>query len=105
MKKQQKTTVVEDLAKSFGRASIAIVSEYRGMTAGEATEVRRKLRAVRGELRVAKNTLIRLAIKDTAFSQLDGQLDGPVGLILSFADPVELAKTVTGMRELGEKFK
>jgi large subunit ribosomal protein L10 len=28
-----------------------------------------------------------------------------VGLILSFADPVELAKTVTGMRELGEKFK
>jgi large subunit ribosomal protein L10 len=75
------------------------------MTAGEATEVRRKLRAVRGELRVAKNTLIRRAIKDSAFSQLDGQLGGPVGLILSFADPVELAKTVTGMRDLGEKFK
>jgi large subunit ribosomal protein L10 len=56
-------------------------------------------------LRVAKNTLIRRAIKDTAFSQLDRQLGGPVGLILSFADPVELAKTVTGMRELGEKFK
>jgi len=33
------------------------------------------------------------------------QLGGPVGLILSFDDPVELAKTVTGMRELGEKFK
>ena len=32
-------------------------------------------------------------------------MGGPVGLILSFADPVELAKTVTGMRELGEKFK
>jgi large subunit ribosomal protein L10 len=105
MRKEQKTALVAEITEGLGRASIAIVSEYRGMTAGEATEVRRKLRAVRGELRVAKNTLIRLAIKDTAFSQLDGQLGGPVGLILSFADPVELAKTVTGMRELGEKFK
>jgi large subunit ribosomal protein L10 len=105
MRKEQKTALVAEIAEGLGRASIAMVSEYRGITAGEATEVRRKLRAVRGELRVAKNTLIRRAIKDTAFSQLDGQLGGPVGLILSFADPVELAKTVTGMRELGEKFK
>ena len=105
MRKEQKTALVAEIAEDLGRASIAVVSEYRGMTAGEATEVRRRLRAVRGELRVAKNTLIRRAIKDTAFSKLDGQLGGPVGLVLSFADPVELAKTVTGMRELGEKFK
>jgi large subunit ribosomal protein L10 len=105
MRKEQKTALVAEIAEGLGRASIALVSEYRGMTAGEATEVRRKLRAVRGELRVAKNTLIRRAIKDTNFSELDGQLGGPVGLILSFADPVELAKIVTGIRELGEKFK
>jgi large subunit ribosomal protein L10 len=105
MRKEEKTALVAEITEGLGRASIAMVSEYRGMTAGEATEVRRKLRAVRGELRVAKNTLIRRAIKDSAFSQLDSQLGGPVALILSFADPVELAKTVTGMRELGEKFK
>jgi large subunit ribosomal protein L10 len=105
MRKEQKTALVAEIAEGLGRASIAIVSESRGMTAGEATEVRRKLRAVRGELRVAKNTLIRRAIKDTAYSGLDRQLGGPIGLILSFADPVELAKTVTGMRELGDKFK
>jgi large subunit ribosomal protein L10 len=105
MRKEEKTALVAEITEGLGRASMAMVSEYRGMTAGEATEVRRKLRAVRGELRVAKNTLIRRAIKDSAFSQLDSQLGGPVGLILSFADPVELAKTVTGMRELGEKFK
>jgi large subunit ribosomal protein L10 len=105
MRKEEKTALVAEIADGLGRASIAVVSEYRGMTAGESTEMRRRLRAVSGELRVAKNTLIRRAIKDTAFSALDGQLGGPVGLILSFADPVELAKTVTGMRELGEKFK
>src|SRR6202158_3685095 len=99
MRKEQKTALVGEITEGLGRASIALVSEYRGMTAGEATEVRRRLRAVRGELRVAKNTLIRRAIKDTAFTALDDKLGGPVGLILSFADPVELAKTVTGMRE------
>lgn len=105
MRKEEKTALVGELAEGLGRASLALISEYRGMSAGEATEVRRRLRAVRGELRVAKNTLIRRAIKDTAFAPLEDKLGGPVGLILSFADPIELAKTVTGMRELGDKFK
>jgi large subunit ribosomal protein L10 len=67
--------------------------------------VRRKLRAVRGELKVAKNTLIRRAIKDSRYSSLEDKLGGPVGLIISTEDPVELAKTVVGFRDLGDKFK
>ncbi|HZO81946.1 MAG TPA: 50S ribosomal protein L10 [Candidatus Binataceae bacterium] len=105
MRKEQKSAVVSELAEKMGRASIALVSEYRGMSAGEATEVRRRLRAVRGELRMAKNTLVRRAIKGTPFAPLEDKLGGPVGIILSYADPIELAKTVTGMRELGDKFK
>jgi large subunit ribosomal protein L10 len=75
------------------------------MTAGQSDDMRRRLRAVRGEFRVAKNTLVRRAIKDTRYEALGEKLGGPVGLILSYADPVELAKTVTSMRELGDKFK
>jgi large subunit ribosomal protein L10 len=105
MRKEEKSAVVGDLAEKMSRASVALISEYRGMTAGESTEMRQRLRAIRGELRVAKNTLIRRAIKDTPFAPLDEKLGGPVGIIFSFADPIELAKTVTGMRELGDKFK
>ncbi len=105
MRKEEKSALVGDLAERLGRASIALVSEYRGMTAAEATEMRRRLRAVRGELRVAKNTLIRRAIRETRFAPLEDKLGGPVSLVLSFADSVELAKTVTGTREFGEKFK
>ncbi len=105
MRKDQKGTIVEELAENLGRASIALVSEYKGMTAGQSDDMRRRLRAVRGEFRVAKNTLVRRAIKDTRYKALGDKLGGPVGLILSYADPVELAKTVTSMRELGDKFK
>src|SRR6266849_5537272 len=105
MRKDQKGTIVEELAENLGRASIALVSEYKGMTAGQSDDMRRRLRAVRGEFRVAKNTLVRRAIKDTRYEALGEKLGGPVGLILSYADPVELAKTVTSMRELADKFK
>lgn len=105
MKKSEKTAVVEELTQSFGRASIALVSEYRGMTAAESTEMRKRLRAVRGEMRVAKNSLVRRAIKGTAYEALDTKLGGQVGLILSYQDPVELAKTFTGFGPLGDKLK
>ncbi len=105
MRKEQKTAVVDKLSGAFRKATIAIVSEYRGMSVAETTEVRRKLRAVRGELKVAKNTLIRRAIKDTGYASLEDKLGGPVGLIISTKDPVELAKTVVGFKDLGEKFK
>ncbi len=42
MNKSEKTALVEDLNQSFGRASIALVSEYRGMTAAESTEMRKR---------------------------------------------------------------
>ncbi|HWN57041.1 MAG TPA: 50S ribosomal protein L10 [Methylomirabilota bacterium] len=105
MKKAQKSTVVEELTASFGRASIALVSEYRGMTAAESTEMRRRLRAVRGEMRVAKNTLVRRAIKGTAYEALDSKLGGQIGLILSYEDPVALAKTFASFGPLGDKLK
>src|SRR5271165_5708654 len=105
MRKEQKSAVVEKLSGAFRRATIAFVSEYRGMSVAETTEVRRKLRAVRGELKVAKNTLIRRALKDTGYTSLEDKLGGPVGLIISTEDPVELAKTVVGFKDLGDKFK
>lgn len=105
MKKEEKGTTVAALAADFGRASIALISEYKGMKAGESDDMRRRIRAVRGEFRVTKNTLLRRAIKDTKFGALDSHLGGPVGLILSYADPVELAKTVNSFKDFGEKFK
>ena len=105
MKKEQKTALVDELRDRFGRASLALVSEYKGMTAGESADVRRKLRAARGEMKVAKNTLVRRAIAGTGYESLGEKLGGPVGLILSFEDPIAIAKTVAGFKDLGDKFK
>jgi large subunit ribosomal protein L10 len=105
MKKEEKTALVEELAQSLNRASIAVVSEYKGIKAGESDGLRRRLRAAQGEFRVAKNTVVRLAIKNTRFEALEPTLGGAVGLVLSYADPVEMAKVINSLRDLGERFK
>jgi len=104
MRKEEKSALVEELSASLGRASIALVSDYKGVKAGESDDMRRRIRAVNGEFRVAKNTLVRLAIKDTRYAALEPSLSGPLGLVLSYADPVELAKTINSLK-LGERFK
>lgn len=105
MNKEQKTAIVQRLTDSLGRAKIALVTEYSGIKAGEADEMRRRLRAADSELAVAKNTLVRLAIKPTRFAALDSNLGGPIGLIVGYADPVEFAKTIGSFKDLGDKFK
>jgi large subunit ribosomal protein L10 len=105
MKKEQKAAAVTQLADSLSRATMAVVSEYKGLKASEADDLRRRFRAIEGEFRIAKNTLVRLAIKNTKFEALELNLGGAVGLLLSYADPVELAKTINSLRELGDRFK
>jgi large subunit ribosomal protein L10 len=105
MKKEQKTAIVQRLTDNLGRAKIALVTEYSRMKAGEADDMRRRLRAADSELAVAKNTLVRLAIKPTKFAALDTNLGGPIGLLVGYADPVEFAKTVGSFKDLGDKFK
>lgn len=105
MKKEEKTALVAELAESLNRASIAVISEHKGIRAGESDDLRRRVRAAHGKFRVAKNTLVRLAIRDTKFAALESSLGGSVGLLLSYADPVELAKTINSLRDLGERFK
>jgi len=105
MKKEQKTVIVQRMADDLGRASIALISEQKGLTAGEADDMRRRLRAINSELRIAKNTLVRLAVKSSKYEALESKLGGPIGVIVSYADPVELAKAVSAFKDLGEKFK
>jgi large subunit ribosomal protein L10 len=105
MDKEQKSAVLQRLSDNLGRATIALVSEYSGMKAGEADEMRRRLRAANSELAVAKNTLVRRALQPSKFAALENNLGGPIGLIIGYADPVELAKTLGSFKELGDKFK
>jgi len=89
--KAETVAAVHQLLKS---AKMAIVTEYRGLTVAQMTNLRREIRGASGEYQVIKNTLVRRALKDTAFGDLEKLLEGPNGWVFAYDDPVVLSKTL-----------
>ena len=91
----EKVAVVEELADRLSRATMAVLADYRGLTVGQLADLRRQLRPQNVELRVAKNTLARLAARQTGREVLLPALEGPTAFVFSFGDPAAMAKTLT----------
>jgi large subunit ribosomal protein L10 len=91
----EKVAVVEDLADRLTRATMAVLADYRGLTVSQIGDLRRQLRSVDVELRVAKNTLARLAARKTGREALLPALEGPTAFVFTYGDPAAMAKTLT----------
>lgn len=95
LSRSQKTAEIEHLNDRFKRATSVFVADYRGLDVASADALRSELRE-KGEgayeYRVTKNTLLRIAVKETPAADLAPHFEGPTALAFSFGDPVGLAK-------------
>jgi large subunit ribosomal protein L10 len=101
--KRSKAESVAALRAVVTERRSAVVVEHRGLTVAEVTGLRKKLREADAEFRVVKNTLARLAAKDTAFAGLDGTFAGPTAIAFAKGDPVALAKAIKGFAAGSQK--
>ena len=97
-----KAQVVEEVREAYERSSVAIVSEYRGLTVDEMTALRVEVRNAGAEIRVVKNTLAKRAAQGTDFEGLSDYLVGPTIIAFS-ADPVAPAKALSTFEKTHEK--
>jgi large subunit ribosomal protein L10 len=81
-----------------------VLTDYKGLTVSEISEMRRLLKESSIEYRVVKNTLARIAAEDTPVAVVKDEFVGPVGVAVSYDDPVELAKKVIDYNKKNEKF-
>jgi Ribosomal protein L10 len=96
-----KVETVQELQALLDRTQAAIVTEYRGLTVSEITELRKRLRKNGGEYHVVKNTLVKRALGSKLTPDLDKLLTGPTAIAFATADPVDTSKVLLGyMREL-----
>jgi large subunit ribosomal protein L10 len=105
LKKEQKQELIDELHGRLKDAKAAILTEYKGLTVAEITELRNELRKDQLEYRVIKNTLAIRAAKGTAAEKLEAYLQGPTGWVLGFGDAVAPAKAVTDYAKKREKLK
>lgn len=89
-----KENKIESIKEKLGKAKVAIVTEYRGLSVEEITNLRRNLQKEDGDYTVTKNTLAKIAVKDTEFEVLTDALKGPIALAFGFKDQVSPAKTL-----------
>lgn len=94
MPNARKVESVSEIKDRFSRASSVILADYRGLTVKELQELRGKLRETGAELRVYKNTLTQIAMRELAMPDLGDLLDGPTAFLFAFGDPVAPAKAL-----------
>jgi large subunit ribosomal protein L10 len=91
----EKVAAVEEIAEQLSRASMAVLTDYRGLTVAQIADLRRQLRASNVELHVVKNTLARLAAQKTGKEALLPSLVGPTALAVGTGDPSAMSKVLT----------
>ena len=96
MEKNQKIAEVAVLKDTFSTATSAVVIEFKGLVVDKDTAFRKSVRESKAQYRVSKNTLLRLAVKDTSFEALGGSFKGSSAIATTSVDVIALAKAVNG---------
>jgi large subunit ribosomal protein L10 len=105
VKIEQKKAIAEELHEKFAKAKVVIVTDYKGMDVAATNQLRRKLREAGIEYRVAKNSLLSRASKDTDIESISDQFKGPNAIALSYDDPVAPAKVLTDFMKTNAKLE
>lgn len=94
MDRENKRTEVAQLRGAFSAAKSAVVLEFKGLTVDKDTAFRKSIRESKGKYRVSKNTLLKLAVKDTPFEKLSSHFKGSTAIATTEFDVVALAKAI-----------
>lgn len=95
MPRPEKVAVVQELADKMTRGQGIVLTDFRGLTVKEMTELRAQLRKAGVEFRVVKNTLTLLAARQAQIEGLEPVLEGPTAIAVSYDDPVAPAKLLS----------
>jgi large subunit ribosomal protein L10 len=93
MPTQAKAAVISEITERFQNSSAAVLTEYRGLTVAQLTQLRRSL-GEGSSYAVVKNTLTKRAADEVGFSDLGPLLNGPTAIAFIEGDPVEAAKAI-----------
>ena len=99
----QKEKVVDELGQIFASSGVVVVAHYAGITVAEMQDLRAKMRAIGGSVRVAKNKLAKIALEGKPAAKMGDLLTGMTVMAYS-EDPVAAAKVADAYAKVNDKF-
>jgi large subunit ribosomal protein L10 len=103
--REQKQEQIDALKGTIGPAEGLFVMDFTGLTVGEVTELRRKVKEADGSYVVVKNTLAKLALAGSANEPIGSLLDGPTAVAYTSKDSVSLAKALAEFAKSHDKLR
>mgnify|MGYP000087351467 FL=1 len=94
MPQQYKIDKVAEIESRIAENAGLFVVNYNGLTVKQAQELRHQLRECGAEMKVYKNNLVKIALKNQEQPELDEILAGPVAYVFYESEPVEAAKAL-----------
>ena len=104
MKKELKSSVIEELNQKLDGASAFYLTDFTGMNVKQITQFRSRLRKQGVEYVVVKNTLAQRALTGLELPDIAAYFAGPTGLVIGRSDAVAAAKVITDFaKEFGDR--
>ena len=102
MDRAAKRELIDSLHTTLKSTGVVVVAHNTGMVAAQSADFRKRVKEAGGSVKVAKNKLAALALKDTDAEKLSGLLTGPT--ILAFSkDPIAAAKATVAYAKGNDK--
>src|SRR3989304_3629002 len=103
MVRSDKIEFVAGITGKLKAAQSVVLTDFRGITVGEITQLRTRLREHSIEMRVVKNRLLKLALKEAGCDNLDEYLTGNTAVSFGAADPAAPARILLEYAKKHEK--
>jgi len=100
----RKIETLANLTEKMSRIQLAVVADYRGMTVAEMADLRQKMREAGAEVVIAKNTLLRMAARETGREAMEHLLVGPTAITFAYDDPSKVANALRDYLKDKQKF-
>ena len=102
--KEQKQNIIEDLKEKVDRQKSMVFVDLKGLKVKDLTDLRKKIKEVGGQLKVAKKTMINLVLEKTGF-KLEKGLEGEIALVFAFKDSFSPLKKAYQFSQTNENLK
>lgn len=102
MERNEKANLVSSMRENLQAAGLVVVTRQSGLTVSEVSDLREKMRSSGASYKVLKNTLARLAVKETPYEGISDLFSGPTAIAYS-QDPIVAAKVAIEFAEKNQK--
>lgn len=103
--KAKKEDIAKKLSGRFGRAKIAIFSDFRGVSVAKLQALRRLLKQTGAEYSVSKKTLFDRALAGAGVDLSTKKFEGELGVAFGYEDEISPAKTLFKFSRENDTFK